>query len=106
LLARVQVTSYNSHLGLLRSEPVRVNTETVYSDRRGRRRYDIINNDFKFPQCPFQCPRVSQNFFYSKYLKFQAVFFSISTASKDTDGSEIMLSTSVPPSSGRKSQSC
>src|SRR6266446_1984412 len=34
LLASVQVTSYNSHLGLLGPSTVRVNTETVYSDRR------------------------------------------------------------------------
>jgi len=34
LLASVQITSYNSHLGLLRSELCRVEHRTVYSGRR------------------------------------------------------------------------
>jgi hypothetical protein len=41
LLARVQVTSYNSHLGLLRSEHWDEHRNSLLGPSRGRRRYGI-----------------------------------------------------------------
>ena len=53
---------------------VRVNTETVYSDRRGRRRYDINKDSFAFPIVPFQFLNVPQHSFQVLEIPHGSIF--------------------------------